>query len=104
MRDFDIDWDTNHVQDRSWTPSLVAIVDEPTQGAEEGTPSARQNRHLVPERVLEASMEPHREDAPEKVENEEKTTQKSENTLGGERSTPIAEDDVMILHAGVEDL
>ena len=39
-------------------------------------------------------MELHREDAPEKVENEEKETQKGENTLSGERSTPVAEDDV----------
>ena len=64
----------------------------------------RQNRHLVPECVLEAGMEPHREDAPEKVEREEKETQKDENTQSGERSTPVAEDDVVILHAGVKDL
>ena len=100
VRDFDIDWDTDDVQDQLRTPSPVAIIDEPTQGS----PSAWQNRCLVPECVLEASMEPHQEDAPEKVENEEKETPKSENTPGGERSTPIVEDDVVILHAGVEDL
>ena len=63
-----------------------------------------QNRCLVPERMLEAGMEPHWEDAPEKVENEEKETWKGENTLSGERSTPVVEDDVIILHVGVEDL
>ena len=54
------------------TPSPVAIVGEPTQGATEGTPTMRQNRHLVSERVLEAGVGLHREDAPEKVEKEEK--------------------------------
>ena len=84
MRDFDIDWDTDDTQDQSQTPSPVTIVDEPTQGATEGTSSMWQNRRLVPECVLEAGMEPHREDAPEKVEEEEKETQKDESTPSGE--------------------
>ena len=100
MRDFDIDWDTDDAQDRLHTPSAVTIIDEPTQGATEGTSSTWQNRHLVPECILEAGVEPHWEDAPEKVEKEEKETQKDENTLSRERSTPVAEDDVVILHAG----
>ena len=100
VRDFDINWDTDDAQDWSQTPSPVVIIDEPKQGATEGTPSMWQNRRLVPECVLEASMEPHQEDAPEKVEKEEKETQKDENTPSGEPSTPIAEDDVLILHAG----
>ena len=104
VRDFDIDWDTDDAQDRLQTPSPVAIVDEPTQGATEGTSSMRKNRCLVPEHVLEAGMELHWEDAPEKVEKEEKKTQKDESTLSEERSTPVAEDDVIILHAGVKDL
>ena len=104
VRDFDIDWDTDDTQDRSQTPSPVVIIGEPTQGATKGTSSMRQNRCLVPERVLEADVEPHREDAPEKVENEKKEMQKGENTPSGERSTPRAEDDVVILHVGVEDL
>ena len=67
-----MDWDTDDAQDRLWTPSPVTIVDEPTQGATEGTPSMWQNRHLVPECMLEAGTELHWEDVPEKVEKEEK--------------------------------
>ena len=104
VRDFDIDWDTDDAQDRSRTPSLVTIIDEPTQGAMEGTPTTWHNRCLVPERILEASVELHREDMPEKKEKEEKETPKDENTLSGERSTPVAKDDVIILHVGVKDL
>ena len=80
VRDFDIDWDTNDAQDRLRTPSPVAIIDEPTWGATEGTSGMWQNRRLVPEHMLEAGIEPHREDAPEKVEREEKETEKDENT------------------------
>ena len=85
--DFDkyIDWDTDDVQDQSRTPSPVAIVGEPTQGAVEETPPTRQNRCLVPERVLEAGAEPHREDPPDE---EEKKTQKDENTPSKEQSAP----------------
>ena len=97
-----IDWDTDDVQDQSRTPSPVAIVDEPTQGATEETPPVWQNRHLVPERVLEPEVVPHQEDAPV---TEEKKTQKDENTPASkEQSTPVAEDDVVILYVGVEDL
>ena len=78
------------------------IVDEPTQGATEETQPMQQNRCLVPERVLEAGAEPHREDTPD---TEEKKTQKDENTpTSKEQSTPIVEDDVVVLYAGVEDL
>ena len=38
-----IDWDTDNVQDQSRTPSPVAIVGEPTQGAAEETPPTWQN-------------------------------------------------------------
>ena len=55
----------------------------------------------MPERVLEADAEPHREDAPDK---EEKKTQTDQNASSKEQSTPVAEDDVVVLHVGVEDL
>ena len=54
-----------------------------------------------PEHILEAGAEPHQEDAPDK---EEKKTQKDENTLSKEQSTPVAEDDVVVLYVGVDDL
>ena len=81
------------------TPSPVAIVGEPTQGAMEETPPAWQNRRLVLERVLKADVEPHREGVPDK---EEKETQ--EHTPSKEQSTPVAEDDVVVLYAGAEKL
>ena len=97
-----IDWDTDDVQDRSCTPSSVTIIGEPTQGATEETPPAWQNQCLVPERVLEPGVVPHREDTPV---TEETKTQKDENTpMSTEQSTPVAEDDVVVLYAGVEDL
>ena len=97
-----IDWDTDDVQDRSRTPSPVMIIDEPTQRAMEETPPAWQNRRLVPEHILEAGVVLHHEDTPD---TEEKKTQKDENTpTSKEQSTPIVEDDVVVLYAGVEDL
>ena len=56
MGDLDeyIDWDTDDVQDRSHTPSPSMVIDEPMQGESmEDTPPARQNIHLVSERVIE---------------------------------------------------
>ena len=60
------------MQDRSHTPSPVAIVDEPTQRAAEETPPTWQNRCLVPECVLEAGAVPHREDTPDTEEKKTK--------------------------------
>ena len=84
MRDFDIDWDTDDTQDRSWTPSPVAIVDEPHTGSYRGNIRHAAKQTLGAGRVLEAGMEPHREDEPEKVEREEKETQTDENTPSGD--------------------
>ena len=62
----------------------------------------RQNLCLVPEHVLEPGVVPPQEDTPV---TEEKKTQEDENTpVSKEQSTPIAEDDVVVLYAGVEDL
>ena len=89
------------MQDQSRTPSPVAIIDEPTQGATEETPPTWQNRCLVPEHVP----------GPEAVLPQEGTSgteekmQKDESTPAGkEQSTPIVEDDVVVLYVGVEDL
>ena len=100
LREFDADWDTDDAQDRSLTPSPVVIVDEPTQGATGKTSSMGHSRCLVPEHMLEAETKLHRESAPKKVEEEKTDTQKGENTPRAERSTPVTEDDVVILHAG----
>ena len=99
--DFDkyVDWDTDDVQDWLRTPSPVTIVDELTLGAVEETPPARQNRCLVPERILEADAEPHLEDTPDE---EEKETQG--HTPRKEQSAPVAEDDVVVLYVGAEEL
>ena len=99
--DFDkyVDLDTDDVQDWLCTPSPVTIVGEPTQEATDETPPMRQNRHLVPERILEANAEPHWEGAPDQEEKE-----KQEHTLSKEQSTPAVEDDVVVLYAGAEEL
>ena len=94
-----VDWDTDDVQDRSRTPSPVTIIDEPTQGAAEEIPPALQNRHLVPERILKTNVELHQEHVPDK---KEKETQ--EHTPRKEQSAPAAEEDVVVLYAGTEEL
>ena len=53
----------------------------------------------MPERVLEADAEPHREGAPDQEEKE-----KQEHSLGREQSTPAVEDDVVVLYVGAEEL
>ena len=97
-----IDWDTDDVQDRLHTPSPVMIIDEPTQEAMEETPPMQQNWRLVPECVLKPGVVPPREDTPVTAE---KKTQEDENSPASkEQSTPVVEDDVVVLYAGVEDL
>ena len=96
-----IDWDTDDVQDWSCTPSPVANIDEPVQGAAEETPPAQQSRCLVPERVPRPEVVPPQES----TSGMEEKTQKEESTPAGEeQSTPVAEDDVLVLYAGAEDL
>ena len=85
--------DTDDVQDRLRTPSPVTIIGEPTPEAAEEAPPAWQNRCLVPERVLEANAKPHQEGAPDQEEKE-----KQEHSLGREQSTPVVEDDVVVLY------
>ena len=99
--DFDkyVDWDTDDMQDRSRTPSPVTIIGEPTQGATDETPPAWQNRRLVPECILEADAESHREGTPDQGEKE-----KQEHIPSKEQSTPTVEDDVVVLYAGAEEL
>ena len=56
----------------------------------------------MPERVLKPKAVPHREDTPV---TEEKKTHKDENTPASkEQSTPVGEDDVVVLYVGVEDI
>ena len=96
-----VDWDTDDGQDQSRTPSPVMNIDEPVREAAEETPPAWQNRHLVPERIPEAEAVPPRET----TSGMEEKTQKEESTPAGEeQSTPVAEDDVVVLYVGAEDL
>ena len=92
------DWDTDDVQDRSHTPSPVAIIGDPTQGAVEETRPAWQHCCLVLEHVLEPEVVSPQEDTPEKKTEDENTP------TSREQPTPVAEDDVVSLYAGVEDL
>ena len=100
-KDFDMDWDTDDGQDQSCTPSPIANIDESAQGAAEKISPAWQIRRLVPERIPEAeAVPPH-----ESTSGMEEKTQKEDSTpAGDEQSTPVAEDDVVIIYAGAEDL
>ena len=100
-RDFDVDWDTDDGQDQSCMPSPVVNIDETTWGTAEEISPTRQNRLMVPERVPIAEAVLPRESTSGM---EEKTQKEESTTAGDEQSTPVAEDDVMVLYAGVEDL
>ena len=100
-KDYDVDWDTDDRQDQSCMPSPIANIDEPARGAAEETPPAQQNRRLVPECVPKAEAVPPRES----TSGMDERTQKEESTPAGEEhSTPVAEDDVVVLYVGAEDL
>ena len=67
----------------------------------EETPPMWQNRRLVPERVPGPEVVPPRES----TSGTDEKTQKDESTPAGEeQSTPVEEDDVVVLYAGVEEL
>ena len=98
-----IDWDTNDVQDR--------LHVHPVQSRSLMNPHREPQKKHHPCGKIDAwcqnvSSNPkqchHQEDTPV---TEEKKTQKDENTpTSKEQSTPVAEDDVVVLYAGVEDL
>ena len=99
-----IEWDTEEVQDRSCTPSPTAVVDVPMQGeAGEETPPMRQNRCLVPEHVIEPGAEPPCECTPAV---EGKQTPQNESIPVDDKEQPhlIAEDEIVELYAGMEEL
>ena len=100
-KDFDMDWDTDDGQDQSCTPSPITNIDESTWGVAEDISPTCQNRCLVPECVPKAEAVPPRESA---LGMEEKTQKEESTPAGDEQSTPVAEDDVMIIYVGVEDL
>ena len=100
-KDFDVDWDTDDGQDHSHTPSPIVNIDESAWGAAEEISPTQQIRCLVPERVPKAeAVPPHGSTSGMEVK-----TQKGKSTPAGEEhSTPVAEDDAVIICAGAEDL
>ena len=102
--DKNIEWDTEDVQDRSHTPSHTTVVDVPAQGeAVEEKPPTRQNRHLVTERVIEPGAVPPREHMPV-AEGKETPQNKSVPTADKEQPRIVAEDEIVELYVGMEEL
>ena len=102
--DKNIEWDTEDVEDQSHTPSPITIVDVPMQGeAGEETPPVRQNRCLVPERVIEPGVELPREHTPTMEGNQ---TPQNESVPADDKEQPhvIAEDEIVELYTGMEEL
>ena len=102
--DKNIEWDIDEVQDRSRTPSPTTVIDKPMQGeAVEETLPARQNRCLVSERVIKPGVVPSREHTPV-AEGKETPQNESVPADDKEPAHRVAEDEIVELHAGVEDL
>ena len=98
-----IEWDTDDVQDRSCTPSPTVIVDKPTQGESvEETPPMRQNICLVSERVIEPGAVPPREHTP--VMEEKNTPQDDSAPADKEQANLVAENNIVELFTGMEEL
>ena len=97
-----IKWDTDDVQDRSRTPSPTAIIDKPMQGemVEETLPT-RQNRCLVLERDIESDGVPSHEHTPVA---EKKIPQEKSAPVDKEQANLVAEDEIVELFAGMEEL
>ena len=98
-----MDWDMDDVQDRSRTPSPSAGIGAITLGESvEDTPPARQNTHLVTERVIEPGAVPPQENAPEA---EVKSPDDGNDAPSDEQQTePECEGDIVDLYAGTEEL
>ena len=99
-----IEWDTEEVQDRSHTPSPTTVIDVPMQGeAGEETPPVRQNRCLVSERVIKPGVELPHEHTPTA---EGKQTPQNESIPMDDKEQPriVAEDEIVKLYAGMEEL
>ena len=99
-----IEWDIDEVQDWSHTPSPTTVIDKPMQGeAVEETPPVRQNRCLVSERVIEPGAVPSREHTPV-AEGKETPQNESIPMDDKEPAHLMAEDEIVELYTGVEDL
>ena len=97
-----IEWDTDDVQDQSHTPSPTTIIDKPMQSEAEETLPTRQNRHLVSEHVIEPWVVLFREHTP--VMEERKTQQDESTSMNKEQANPMAEDEIVELFVGMEEL
>ena len=102
--DKNIEWDTDEVQDWSHTPSPTMVIDKPTQGeAVEETPPVRQNRCLVSEHVIKPGAVPSHEHTPV-AEGKETPQNESIPADDKEPTHHVAEDEIVELYTGVEDL
>ena len=99
-----IEWDEKDMQDQSCTPSPTTVLDAPTQGeAVEETAPMRQNRCLVSECVIKARAVPPHKHMPVA---EGKETPRNESVPADDKEQPqiVAEDEIVELYAGMEEL
>ena len=90
------------MQDRSHTPSPTTVIDEPMQGESvEETLPARQNIHLMSERVIEPGAVPPQEHTPGM---EEDKLQDDSAPTDEEQPKLIAVSDIVELFTSMEDL
>ena len=98
-----IEWDTDDVQDRSCTLSPTTIIDKPMQGESvEETLPARQNIHLVSERLIKPGVVQPQEHMP--VMEEKDTPQDDSAPMDKEQANLMADNDIVELFTGMEDL